>query len=143
MCVVFKGDIVSLVSLYSLMMMSRRATTTKATIIFICEHTARGVRTRDNKGTERDRQRQTSPTLVSLHHILLCSCLARLLKADALSERLSGNRWERGETGGRRGVNLTVNTNLAVVPPVRFGGDSELPPPAQTQRSGQLWPGCR
>lgn len=28
-------------------------------------------------------------TFMSLHHIRLCSCLARLLKADALSDRLS------------------------------------------------------
>lgn len=55
---------------------------------------------------------------MSLHHILLCSCLARLLKAEALSDRLSGDGSARGQgdkqpkRGGEPFVSCHVNNQL-------------------------------
>lgn len=55
---------------------------------------------------------------MSLHHILLCSCLARLLKADALSDRLSGASHDRsthGDTWGEEWIGRKTNNKQAIV----------------------------
>lgn len=68
---------------------------------------------------------------MSLHHILLCSCLARLLKAEALSDRLSGDGSARGqgdkqpERGGEPFVSRHVHNQLGQFP-VGLGASESL-----------------